>query len=90
MPKTEKKYKGQLSLLVPEGDFHKLVAIAYYRGKKRYSDVSRSMLSDGIVKFEKSLGPKDKKRFDEILQNVKISFQNGARSRSRIQQTDEW
>lgn len=73
MPKMQINYTDQINFLAPNGTMSLLRAISYYRGSRGfYADPARDFMDRGIREFVEGLSPKDRKRFDEILENVKI------------------
>lgn len=73
MPKKTTDFPEQINLLCPEDTTIMLVSIAYYRGDGgKYAGPARDFILTGIRNWIEALAPKDRKRFDEILANVKI------------------
>lgn len=51
-----------------------LIAIAYFRGDAgKASGVVRDLLRQGIARFRENLSDQDLARFEEILENVRLS-----------------
>lgn len=74
MPKKTTDFPEQINLLCPEDTTIMLIAIAYYRGDGgKYAGPARDFIATGIRNWIEALAPKDRKRFDEILANVKIT-----------------
>lgn len=77
MPKKTIDFPEQINILAPAGITEKLIAIAYYRGQAgAYAGPARDFLARGIDQFIEGLSDKDRKRFNEILANVRITRQN--------------
>jgi hypothetical protein len=73
MPKKRTDYPEQINILTVKGTTENLIAISYYRGDKGYyAGPAKDFIADGIKRFIESLTPKERKRFDEILENVRI------------------
>ena len=73
MPKTDLVYAEQINFLTVRGTQARLRAIAYFRGEGgKFASPARDFIDRGIREFIESLSDKDRKRFDEILQNVEI------------------
>jgi len=87
MPKTIKKFKSQISTLVTDDSYFKLIAIGYFFGHKngKYASVLRDFVSDCIERFEKGLTPKQKKQYAEILSNVQLM---GKDARVKVSHSD--
>lgn len=74
MPKKSTDFPEQINILCPEDTTIQLIAIAYYRGDGgRYAGPARDFIATGIREWIEALAPKERKRFDEILANVKIT-----------------
>lgn len=74
MPKKDLNFPDQVNFLNPAGTIETLIAIAFYRGDLgRYGSAARDMLAIGINHFLSSLSQADKKRFNEILESVRVS-----------------
>lgn len=73
MSKQVGDYPDQVNVLTEAGTLDALRAIAYYEGQGgRYAGPARRFLADGIYRFLEALSVRDRKRYDEILVNVKI------------------
>lgn len=86
MPKQRKDFKERLSIMVTEGTAAELIAMAYLRHLSgSYALLSRSYIEAGLEQAKKSMSPKEKKEFEEILANVKTRLKLEAEERrSRI------
>jgi hypothetical protein len=74
MPKRTKDFPEQLNFLAGRGVTEQLLAVAYFRGEgATYAGPARDFVATGYRLFLASLDEKERKRFDEILANVKIS-----------------
>lgn len=74
MPKMIKDFPEQINLLCSEGTRTKLIAIAYFRGEGgQYAAPARDFIFQGITNFIENLSDKDRRVFNEILENTKIS-----------------
>lgn len=74
MPKKSTDFPEQINILCPEDTTIQLIAIAYYRGDGgRYAGPARDFIATGIREWIEALDAKSRKRFDEILANVKIT-----------------
>lgn len=63
-----------LTFKYPEGMKARLIAIAYYMGRKgQHSGVVRDFLEDAITRFEGSLDAKGRARYERILSTVQVS-----------------
>ena len=50
-----------------------LIAISYFRGEAgRYAGTARDFIQRGIDEFLQGLNERERRRFNEILENVKI------------------
>jgi len=73
MAKKVLTYRDQVNFLTVEGTVTKLVAISYYRGEGgAFAGPARDMIDRGIREFIASLSPKERKRFEDIMENVRI------------------
>ena len=73
MPKLQKDFPEQLNFLVGRGTTEQLLAVAYYRGEGgQYAGPARDFIARGVREFIGSLDEKERKRFDEVLENVRI------------------
>ena len=73
MPKLSTDFPEQINLLCPLDTQAQLIAIAYYRGEAgRYAGPARDFILSGIRDWVEALGPKERKRYEEILANVRI------------------
>lgn len=74
MPKTELIYAEQINLLAIKGTHVKLRAISYHKGGKgRYADPARNFIAEGIKRFEEGLTDRERKRYQEILDNLTMA-----------------
>jgi len=74
MPKKTTDFPEQINILCPEDTTIQLIAIAYYRGDGgRYAGPARDFIATGIREWIEALDAKSRKRFDDILANVKIT-----------------
>jgi uncharacterized membrane protein len=84
MPKRNVDFPVHLNTLQREGVREKLKAISYYRGDSGdFGVVARDFIEAGIVAFETSLSERERKRYAEILANVRVSItlrESGRRS----------
>lgn len=76
MAKKKLLYHVPLSvLLADDGTKEALVAIAYYRGEGRnYAGPVRDGLAEYVKNFQAGLSPANKKAFNEILDQVKLTM----------------
>lgn len=73
MPKKTIDFTDKFIVLCRPGTRDHLVAISYFRGEAgTYAGPARDMIARGIREFLERLTDADRKRFEEILQNVKI------------------
>lgn len=76
MPKLTSDYPTPLNILVTPAMKQTLIAVSFHQGRRgAFGAAARDMIQAGIDKYLASLGPADRKRFDEVMQNVKISSQ---------------
>lgn len=74
MPKRTTDFPEQINILAPEGVTNMLIAISYFRGEAgRYAGPARDFIQRGIDEFMQSLNERERRRFNEILENVKIA-----------------
>lgn len=74
MPKKTIDYTDKFIVLCPPGTTEALIAISYYRGEAgQYAGPIRDFVARGIREFVESLSDKDRRRYDEILANVRIT-----------------
>ena len=75
MPKRTIDYPIHLNMLVADdGTKEELIAISYFRnGSDEFGPVVRDFIQDGLIRFRASLSERDKARFREILENVKLT-----------------
>lgn len=74
MPKRTTDFPEQINILAPEGVTNMLIAISYFRGEAgRYAAPARDFIQRGIDEFVQSLNERERRRFNEILENVKIA-----------------
>ena len=74
MPKRTTDFPEQINILAPEGVTNTLIAISYFRGEAgRYAGPARDFIQRGIDEFVQSLNERERRRFNEILENVKIA-----------------
>lgn len=74
MSKKKVNFTDKFIVLCPPDTRDHLVAISYYRGEAgSYAGPARDFIARGIREFIESLSAEDKKRFDEILSNVRIT-----------------
>lgn len=74
MPKRTTDFPEQINILAPEGVTDMLVAISYFRGEAgRYAGPARDFIQRGVDEFLQSLNERERRRFNEILENVKIA-----------------
>lgn len=73
MPKLELIFTDQVNFLTVRGTLDQLRAIAYFRGERgHFAGPARDFLDKGIREFVAALSPSERKRYDEILENVLI------------------
>ena len=74
MPKLQMVYTEQINFLTVPGTRALLIAIAFYRGEAgTYAAPARDFIDRGIREWIAGLDVKERKRFDEILDNVNIT-----------------
>lgn len=74
MPKRTTDFPEQINILAPEGVTNMLIAISYFRGEAgRYAGPARDFIQRGIDEFLQGLNERERRRFNEILENVKIA-----------------
>lgn len=74
MPKTKLVFVDQINFLTVAGTQTKLRAISYYRGGRGvFADAARDFIDAGIRNFIEGLSDKERKRFDEILDNLTMA-----------------
>ena len=74
MPKRTKDFPEQLNFLAGRGVTEQLLAVAYFRGEGgQYAGPARDFIATGLRLFLAGLDDKERKRFDEILSNVRIT-----------------
>lgn len=74
MPKRTTDFPEQINILAPEGVTNMLIAISYFRGEAgRYAGPARDFIQRGVDEFMQSLNERERRRFNEILENVKIA-----------------
>jgi len=77
MPKKTILYTDQINFLAQDGTHELLKAISYHRGSRgTIADPARDFLDAGIRRFIENLDPRELKRFNEILDSVKIAHQS--------------
>lgn len=72
MPKLHASYTEPLNLLVTRDMKNTLTAVRYHKGIKSVGEATKDVILMGLDKFLAGLSPVDRKRFDEILDNVKV------------------
>lgn len=74
MPKSTIEFPVHLNTLQREGVREKLRAISYFRGDSGdFGAVARDFIEAGIVAFEAGLSPSERRRYGEILENVRVT-----------------
>lgn len=74
MPKTVLNFNEQINFLASSGTLDQLIAISYYRGETgKYAGPVRDFVAKGIREWVGSLSPAERKRYEEILANVKVT-----------------
>jgi hypothetical protein len=75
MPKLSIDFPAQLSVQVTDLMKWQLVTIGYQTGHgKEYAGPVRNGLERAIRDYLDKLSPRERKEYDEILENVKIMF----------------
>ncbi len=73
MPKTSIDFPAQLSIQVTDAMRRQLIAIGYMTGNGgEYATPARNLLHNAIREYMEKLTPRERKDFDEILENVKL------------------
>ena len=74
MPKSSKEFTEQVTVLLrDDGTKETLTAIAYYRGEGgSYAGPVRDACASYVREWLARLTPAERRRFDEILDNVKV------------------
>lgn len=81
MPKLNLVYTNQINFLTVEGTADMLKAISYYQGSMGHlADPARNFIDRGIREFIESLDAKERRRFDEILENVRIASRGNSQA----------
>lgn len=74
MPKRTIDFVDQVNFLAPAGTLDRLIAVAYYRGEgRKFASSARDFMERGLREFVAGLSDKERKRYEEILQNVRIT-----------------
>lgn len=74
MPKKTIDFADQVNFLAPAGTLDRLIAVAYMRGEgRKFASSARDFIERGLLEYVAGLSDKDRKRYNEILQNVKIT-----------------
>jgi len=73
MPKGHLNYTTPLNLLVTPEMKSTISAVRFYRGSRSVGETTKDLISDALSRWIGALAPADRRRFDEILANVKIA-----------------
>ena len=74
MPKLHADFTAPLNLLVAPAMKQSLVALGYYRGAKgHFAGPTKDLIQDGLDRFIAGLSPVERKRFEEILESVRVA-----------------
>lgn len=77
MPKRTTDFPEQINILTEAGVTEMLIAISYFRGEAgRYAGPARDFIRRGIDEFTGGLSDRDRRRFNEILENVRLTIRN--------------
>jgi len=79
MPKMKISYPDHVNFLAGPDTVMRLTAIAYFRGQRgRYAEPLRDFVEAGIREFIAGLKPAERRQYEEILENLRITADNRA------------
>lgn len=83
MAKKSTDFPDQVNVMCPEDTLILLRSIGYFRGESgQFAGPARDFIVQGMKSFIESLSPKDRKRFDDIVANVRVMKAHGANRRT--------
>lgn len=84
MPKKTTEYPDQVNVLCPKDTLILLRSIGFYRGEDgQFAGPARDFIVQGVRQWTESLSPTERKRFESIVENVRVMQAHGATVRKK-------